>query len=64
MKLYLLVYSTNDLVFLRIEDVNFKLFISEDRAKDYLKDLENNYSIVDYFIKSIEMEDLDLYVRY
>lgn len=64
MKLYLLVYSTNDLVFPRIEDFNFKLFISEDRAKDYLKDLENNYSIVDYFIKLIEMEDLDLYVRY
>lgn len=64
MKLYLLVYSINDLVFPRIEDYNFKLFISEDRAKDYLKDLKNSYSIVDYFIKLIEMEDLDLYVRY
>lgn len=64
MKLYLLAYCISDLVYPRIEDYDFKLFPSENRAKEFLKMLEDKYSNVDYLIELVGIEDLDLYVRY
>lgn len=64
MKLYLLAYCISDLVYPRIEDYAFKLFPSENRAKGFLKMLEDKYSNVDYLIEPIDLENLDLYVRY
>ena len=64
MKLYLLAYCISDLVYPRIEDYDFKIFPSENRAKGFLKMLEDKYSNVDYLIESVDLENLDLYVRY